>query len=156
MNNSFIEYSKFNYNLDILCQLRIDINKIKRLTINTDLKFIFTLFSKISIQNKLIYLNLSPQSRIYEDSLSDLNEFKALKFLRLNIIFVKKSFALKLSSTENLCLDDCKNITFGIKTYPNLKVFKTNGPIMKSDLNSLVKMPELQKLILNYENPQKY
>ena len=163
MNNSNIEYSsltiyenKFDYSFDILCKIKIDLNKIKRLTINSDHKFIYTLFSQINIQNNLIYLNLSPKYRIDSDSLKDLNEFKALKFLRLDIIFEEKTFGLKLSSLEYLYLDNCKNITFAIKTYPNLKVFKSNGPIMKSNLNCLVIMPELQKLILNYLYPQKF
>ena len=155
-----------------LQELNIDFNKLKKLIIfpeknlNDDLfkqdnkkvnnnfsYFFHTLFSLENLENNLIYLecHLDNYFNTIEEKLFEkLNDYKSLRYLKLNNFIFKDKFIFKLYNLKYLYLARCTNFFFDENNILNLEdLYLTEIEIKK--LNKLVQFPKLKKLNI-YEN----
>ena len=167
LNKSNSQYSSLTFNyednndIDYLKELKINFSQIKRLTIkkeatiNNYFYFFKTLFSFDNIENNLVYLDLKISVRalnnFYEkiepSSFENLNNFKSLKFLRLEKFKFKSTFILKLYNLNSLSLMSCENITLDEKTCLNIKNLTLFDCLIIKQ-KTLLKFPELENYYL--------
>ena len=135
-----------------LKKININFDKIKKLKIIQNSSFEFnglfnTIFTLGNPGNNLCYLNLTrnfKNQEIEPNTVTNLNNFKSLKYLYLNGFNFKRNFVLKLDNLESLVIMNSKNIIFTEKNSLYLKnlelFFNTNvKPI------SILKIPELEE-----------
>ena len=103
------------------------------------------------IQNNLIYFEFDYSNvKLNSKQFEIINNFKSLKYLILSNIYFSPIFKLKLINLEHLKICDCSNITFNNCIFLSLKYLQLENIklIKDSSIDSLIKCPELNELIL--------
>ena len=154
LNNMNINYASIFYSLkdiskiNYLKEININFNKIKALTIHNYVdnaivpskkennnviqnyfnNFFDILFSLNNIENKLIYLNIKFQyCEINPILFEKINNFKSLKYLKIDGVNFEKIFIIKLKVLKILSIISCKNIYLSEISKENLKELYINS-----------------------------
>lgn len=158
---SFIQPEDINY----IKELKIDFNKIKRLTlfaIQKNFQFNYkigqaksnwknynyltkNLFSLPGIQNNLTYLKIDSIERT-ETSFEGINTLQSLLILHMIHFKAKDILKLNIPQLKKIILEDCENIEFAEDSLLNLEDFSVYESIIIKPKN-LLKCPNLK----NYE-----
>ena len=161
----------FNENNDInlLKELNINFNKIRRMTIifeesegeeNSDInnynKFYSTLFSLFDNKNNLIYLNIENKNKHYYkimlNFMNNINNFASLKSLSLFELNIAQNLEINLSNLETLELKYCTNIVLNKNTCINIKDLYLFNCLIISEKSGL-KFLKLKSLVAKgYQN----
>ena len=150
-----LEY-KDGKDVDYLCKLNINFNKVKRLVltkensdeINNHDYFFQNLFLLKDIQNNLIIFEIESNSmtnyiNIRGNSFKYINNILSLEILILKNIIFENTFILKLYNLQNLSLIKCENISFDENNIFNLKNLKIDmGVVIEPSLP--INFPKLE------------
>ena len=145
---------------NIITELNINFEQIKKIIIYCyswlDINYndLFYDLFKQKIQNNLVYFEFQSLAIFHDvvlENIDEINNLISLEYLILNDIYPKSPFILKLTNLKHLKLFKCSNIYFIENNFLKLKYLCLMSNHLTYKENELLKFPELNTLISDYE-----